>query len=64
MTNRAITIDARPEEIWPWLAQMGELPRGGFYSHMWVERLMGMRVENADRMIAFGLPLAPCRIQG
>lgn len=51
VTNRAITIDAKPEEIWPWLAQMGELPRGGFYSYVWVERLMGMRVENAERIL-------------
>jgi hypothetical protein len=44
VTNRAITINAKPEDIWPWLAQMGELPRGGFYSYLWVERMMGMRV--------------------
>jgi hypothetical protein len=30
---------------------MGELPRGGFYSYEWIERLMGMRVENADRIM-------------
>jgi len=51
VTNRAITIEARPEEIWPWLAQMGESPRGGFYSYLWVERLMGMNVQNADRIL-------------
>jgi hypothetical protein len=38
VTNRALTIHALPEAIWPWLAQMGELPRGGFYSYEWVER--------------------------
>jgi hypothetical protein len=27
----AITIDARPSEVWPWLVQMG-YDRGGFYS--------------------------------
>lgn len=51
VTNRAITIRARPEEIWPWLAQMGELPRGGFYSYLAVERLLRMQVENADRIL-------------
>jgi hypothetical protein len=51
VTNRAITIRARPEEIWPWLAQMGELPRGGFYSYLAVERLMRMKVENAERVL-------------
>jgi len=51
VTNRAITIEAPPEDVWPWLVQMGELPRGGFYSYEWIERLMGMRVENADRIM-------------
>jgi hypothetical protein len=51
VTNRAVTIRALPEEIWPWIAQMGELPRGGFYSYVPVERLLGMRVENADRIL-------------
>jgi hypothetical protein len=49
LTNRAVTIWARPAAIWPWLVQMGELPRGGFYSYEWIERLLGMRVSNADR---------------
>ena len=51
VTNRAVTVAARPEEIWPWLAQMGESPRGGFYSYEWIERLMMMRVLNAERII-------------
>lgn len=51
VTNRAITIRAAPHDVWPWLAQMGELPRGGFYSYEWVERLFGMRVENAGRIL-------------
>ena len=51
VTNRAVTIHASPQAIWPWLAQMGELPRGGFYSYEWVERRMGMRVKNAERIL-------------
>lgn len=51
VTNRAVTIQAPPEAIWPWLSQMGELPRGGFYSYETVERLLGMKVENADRIL-------------
>ena len=47
VTNRAITIDASPQVVWPWLAQMGELPRGGFYSYDWIEQLMGMKVSSA-----------------
>jgi hypothetical protein len=31
-STRAITIDAAPEAIWPWLKQMG-LARGGWYSY-------------------------------
>ena len=51
VTNRAVTIHARPEHAWPWLAQMGESPRGGYYSHAWIERLMGMRVANANTLL-------------
>jgi hypothetical protein len=38
-STRAITIDAPPEEVWPWIVQMGS-GRAGFYSHDWVERLL------------------------
>jgi len=38
-STRAITIDAPPEQVWPWLMQMG-IGRAGFYTHDWVERLM------------------------
>ncbi len=41
VSTRAITIDAPPEEVWPWLVQIG-CGRAGFYSHDWVERLVGM----------------------
>lgn len=51
VTNRAITIEAASAEVWPWIAQMGELPRGGFYSYLTVERLLGMKVANADRIL-------------
>jgi hypothetical protein len=47
VTNHAVTIWARPAVIWPWLVQMGELPRGGFYSYTWIQRLLGLRVSNA-----------------
>ena len=39
VSTRAITIDAPPEDVWPWLAQMGS-GRAGFYTHEWVERLL------------------------
>ena len=39
VSTRAITVDARPEDVWPWLVQMGS-GRAGFYTHEWVERLL------------------------
>ena len=36
----AITVNARPEDIWPWLVQMG-YQRGGLYSYDWLDRLFG-----------------------
>ena len=45
-TTRALTIDASPEQVWPWLAQMGE-DRGGFYSYSALERLVGAHIHNA-----------------
>ncbi len=38
-STRAITIDAPPAAVWPWIVQIGDR-RGGFYSYDWVERLM------------------------
>lgn len=38
-STRAITIEAPPEHVWPWIVQMG-IERAGFYSHDWVERLL------------------------
>lgn len=38
-STRAVTIDAPPERVWPWLMQMG-IGRAGFYTHDWMERLM------------------------
>ncbi len=51
VTNRAITIHARPARIWPWLVQMGEAPRAGFYSYAAVERALGMHAANTDRLL-------------
>lgn len=40
MGTKAILIRATPEEIWPWLAQMG-VGRAGMYSYDWIDRLVG-----------------------
>jgi hypothetical protein len=31
-STRAITIDAPPEQVWPWIVQMA-IGRAGFYTH-------------------------------
>ena len=41
VSTRAITINAPPDEVWPWLVQMGS-GRAGFYTHEWVERLLSI----------------------
>lgn len=46
-TTRAVTVDAPPSAVWPWLAQIGE-DRGGFYSYSLLERAVGADVHNAD----------------
>ena len=38
-STRAITIQASPEQVWPWIAQMG-IQRAGFYTHDRLERLL------------------------
>ena len=69
----SVTIDAPADEVWPWLAQIGQ-DRGGFYSYEWLENLGGCQLRNADRIHpewqqravgeivplhpTFGLPLA------
>jgi hypothetical protein len=45
----AVTIDAPLEEVWPWLAQLGQ-DRGGFYSYEWLENLAGCEMKNAERI--------------
>jgi hypothetical protein len=40
VTTRAVTVNARPEDIWPWLVQLG-YRRGGLYSYDWLDRLFG-----------------------
>jgi hypothetical protein len=38
-TTHAVTIDAPPESVWPWLVQMG-WGRAGWYTYRWVDRLL------------------------
>jgi hypothetical protein len=41
ITTRAVPIRARPDDVWPWLAQLGA-GRGGLYSYDWLDRLFGI----------------------
>jgi hypothetical protein len=50
-STMAITIEAPPGRIWPWLVQMGDAPRAGYYSYAWIERLLGMDIENSRRVL-------------
>ena len=50
-TTRAITVNAPSRAIWPWLLQMGPRPRGGIYTYDWIERLLGIDIENSDRIL-------------
>src|SRR5215475_2063694 len=47
VTTKAITIDATPDRIWPWLVQMGS-GRAGAYSYDWLENLFGLDVHSAE----------------
>lgn len=56
--QHAVSVDAAPDRIWPWLVQLGE-DRGGFYSYAWLERIFGFQVHNADRIHPEWQRLAP-----
>ena len=45
--TRAVTIQARPEVIWPWLVQIG-CRRAGWYSYDWIDNL---GIPSAKRII-------------
>jgi hypothetical protein len=45
--TRAITLPARPDRVWPWLAQLGQ-DRAGFYSYDLLESLAGCRMPIED----------------
>lgn len=48
--TRGITIEATPEQIWPWLVQMGQ-GKGGLYSYEYLENLAGCDIHNADQIL-------------
>ena len=49
--TRAITNDAPPEAIWPWLVQMG-YGRSGWYTNEFIDQLTwGVSARNRDRIL-------------
>lgn len=51
VASSAVTIDASPDKIWPWLVQIG-YQRGGLYSYDWLDRLFGfLDRSSADRIL-------------
>src|SRR5579863_1001300 len=68
VSTRAVTIDAPPAAVWPWLVQMGS-GRGGAYTYDWIENLLGLRMHSArqilpqfqDLKVGDELPLGPGR---
>ena len=51
VATRAITIRASADQVWPWIAQLGQ-GRGGFYSYDVLENLLGCDIHSADRIVA------------
>jgi hypothetical protein len=49
-STHAVTIDAAVEEVWPWIAQMGQ-GRGGLYSYDWLENVLGLNIHSAERIV-------------
>jgi hypothetical protein len=68
VSTRAITVEAPPAAIWPWLVQMGS-GRGGVYTYDWIENLLGLNMHSAreilpqfqDLKTGDELPLGPGR---
>src|SRR6476469_8250189 len=49
--TRAITINSAPENVWPWIAQLGQ-GRGGFYTYDWLEnRVAHADIHSADQVV-------------
>jgi hypothetical protein len=50
-STRAITIEARPAQVWSWLVQIG-YGRAGFYSYARIERALGLHeLSNAEQIL-------------
>lgn len=52
-STRAITVDAPPSFVWPWIVQMGSPAfRAGWYTPHWLDELIwGERLRSADQIV-------------
>lgn len=50
--THGVTIDAPPDQVWPWVAQMGDA-RGGFYSFTFIENRVGAITGAADYKVVY-----------
>ena len=50
LSTRAVTIEATPSDVWPWLAQIGQ-GRGGLYSYDALENLVGLDIHSLDSLL-------------
>ncbi|HMN14186.1 MAG TPA: hypothetical protein PKD55_17870 [Bellilinea sp.] len=47
--NRAITVRATPQQIYPWIIQTGA-DKAGFYSYTWLENLVGCKMAKDEQI--------------
>jgi hypothetical protein len=50
VATRAISVYSSAEQVWPWIAQLGQ-GRGGFYSYDFAENLVGCDIHSAERIV-------------
>jgi len=48
--NHAVTINAAPADVWPWILQLGQ-NKGGFYSYELLENIVGSKIRNVDKIV-------------
>ncbi len=45
-----VAVDASPEAVWPWIAQIGQ-GRGGFYTYQTLENMAGCKITNTTEVL-------------
>jgi hypothetical protein len=56
--THAITIHASPQQVWPWLMQIGQ-DRSGFYSYTFLENVFACDMPKVERLVPDWKPRAP-----